>query len=116
MVGSSKPLARCVSSHSSPKICETSDKSCIVCYHPTNPFAYQNTRPIPRPDPSSPKEAVEGVLKVKFQSERWAKEKEGPTPEELGKMFYTTKHRWYPIGIRRRMVKRPKPARERPYL
>ncbi|PIK42448.1 putative 39S ribosomal protein L42, mitochondrial [Apostichopus japonicus] len=89
--------SRTLSSHSSPKVCETSDKQSIVCYHPTNPFAYENTKPIPRPDPSKPKDAVDGVLRVKFLSEKWKKEREGPSPEELGKMFYTTKHRWYPI-------------------
>ncbi|XP_071815470.1 large ribosomal subunit protein mL42-like [Apostichopus japonicus] len=108
--------SRTLSSHSSPKVCETSDKQSIVCYHPTNPFAYENTKPIPRPDPSKPKDAVDGVLRVKFLSEKWKKEREGPSPEELGKMFYTTKHRWYPIGIRRRMSHRLWPKSDRPYL
>lgn len=108
--------SRCFTAHSFPKVCETSDKQCIVCYHPTNPFAYENTKPIPRADPSKPKESVDGVLKVKFLSEKWRKEQEGPSPEELGKMFYTTKHRWYPIGIRRRMARRLWPKRDRPYL
>ncbi|XP_022098877.1 39S ribosomal protein L42, mitochondrial-like isoform X2 [Acanthaster planci] len=95
---------------------ETADGNTIVCYHPTEPFPYENTKPMPRPDPSKPEEAVDSILKMKFGHESFEKERRGPNVHELAKMFYTTKHRWYPLGIRRRNKVARNPPRDRPYL
>lgn len=55
-------------------------------------------QPIPQLDPVDFKEEThDQVLKSKLEVED-LKNKQGPTIEELSKMFYTTKHRWYPVG------------------
>lgn len=55
-------------------------------------------QPIPRPDPVNNKEEnLDQVLKSRLD-EKELKNDRGPTIEELSKMFYTTKHRWYPVG------------------
>ncbi|XP_071486178.1 large ribosomal subunit protein mL42-like [Diadema antillarum] len=97
-----------------PAMVESADGEMIVCYHPTEDFPYEHTRPIPRPDPSMPESSAEGMLKVKFKSKSWDRERQGPSIEELSEMFYTTKHRWYPLGIRRRSLAKPNPPRDRP--
>ncbi|XP_061523983.1 39S ribosomal protein L42, mitochondrial [Phycodurus eques] len=76
----------------------TSDGKTVVCYHPTVDIPYELTQPIERPDPlSSPPETHEQVLKAHLSKEV-LRDKPGPTIEELSKMFFTTKHRWYPVG------------------
>lgn len=56
-------------------------------------------QPIPRPDPiANAPETHDQVLKERLAKES-LKDKQGPTIEELSKMFYTTKHRWYPVGL-----------------
>ncbi|XP_070784969.1 large ribosomal subunit protein mL42 [Enoplosus armatus] len=89
----------------------TSDGKTIVCYHPTVDIPYEFTQPIERPDPlTNPVETHDQVLKAHLSKEV-LKDKEGPTIEELSKMFFTTKHRWYPVGqyhMRRRKKDPPK--------
>uniref|UniRef100_UPI0037E95E5C large ribosomal subunit protein mL42 n=1 Tax=Semicossyphus pulcher TaxID=241346 RepID=UPI0037E95E5C len=88
----------------------TSDGKTVVCYHPAVDIPYELTQPIERPDPlTNPAETHDQVLKAHLSKEI-LKEK-GPTIEELSKMFYTTKHRWYPVGqyhMRRRKKDPPK--------
>ncbi|KAM5172322.1 large ribosomal subunit protein mL42 [Mantella aurantiaca] len=83
----------------------TSDGKTIVCYHPTVDIPYEHTKPLPRRDPiENNEESHDLVLKGRLID---TSPKRGPTIEELSKMFYTTKHRWYPVGQyhRRRMKK-----------
>ncbi|OXB76908.1 UNVERIFIED_CONTAM: hypothetical protein H355_002379 [Colinus virginianus] len=55
-------------------------------------------QPVPRPDPVNNKEeTLDQVLKSRL-SEEELKNHKGLTFEKLSKMFYTTKHRWYPVG------------------
>ncbi|KAL8221685.1 UNVERIFIED_CONTAM: 39S ribosomal protein L42, mitochondrial [Gekko kuhli] len=76
----------------------TSDGKTVVCYHPSVDIPYEHTRPIPQLDPVDFKEEThDQVLKSKLDMKD-LKNKQGPTIEELSKMFYTTKHRWYPVG------------------
>ncbi|XP_056281089.1 39S ribosomal protein L42, mitochondrial [Pseudoliparis swirei] len=76
----------------------TSDGSTIVCYHPTVDVPYELTQPIERPDPlTNSVETHDQILKAHLSKEV-LKDKKGPTIEELSKMFFTTKHRWYPVG------------------
>ncbi|XP_054609215.1 39S ribosomal protein L42, mitochondrial [Dunckerocampus dactyliophorus] len=76
----------------------TSDGSTVVCYHPSVDIPYELTHPVERPDPvSSMPENHDQVLKAHLSKEV-LRDKQGPTIEELSKMFYTTKHRWYPVG------------------
>ncbi|XP_020494462.2 39S ribosomal protein L42, mitochondrial [Labrus bergylta] len=89
----------------------TSDGKTIVCYHPPVDIPYELTQPIQRPDPlTNPAETHDQVLMASLSMEI-LKDKKGPTIEELSKMFFTTKHRWYPVGqyhMRRRKKDPPK--------
>ncbi|XP_062339463.1 39S ribosomal protein L42, mitochondrial [Osmerus eperlanus] len=89
----------------------TSDGQTIVCYHPSMDVPYELTQPIPRPDPLiNLAENHDQVLKAHLSREV-LQNKKAPTIEELSKMFFTTKHRWYPVGqyhIRRRKEDPPK--------
>lgn len=52
------------------------------------------------PVPESPLVSAEThdlVLKSHLSKEI-LKDRKAPAIEELAKMFYTTKHRWYPVG------------------
>ncbi|XP_043086658.1 LOW QUALITY PROTEIN: 39S ribosomal protein L42, mitochondrial, partial [Puntigrus tetrazona] len=80
------------------EIAVTSDGNTIVCYHPTEDVPYELTQPIVRPDAiSDHAETHEQVLKARL-GKGVLNNKQAPTIEELSKMFYTTKHRWYPVG------------------
>ncbi|XP_037615820.1 39S ribosomal protein L42, mitochondrial [Sebastes umbrosus] len=89
----------------------TTDGKTIVCYHPAVDVPYELTQPIERPDPlTRPVETHDQILKAHLSKEV-LKDKKGPTIEELSKMFFTTKHRWYPVGqyhMRRRKKDPPK--------
>ncbi|OCT87536.1 39S ribosomal protein L42, mitochondrial [Xenopus laevis] len=86
----------------------TSDGKTIVCYHPSVEVPYEHTKPLPQKDPlTSHTETHELVLKARLND---VKAKPEPTIEELSKMFYTTKHRWYPVGqYHRRRMKQEHP-------
>ncbi|XP_055045947.2 large ribosomal subunit protein mL42 [Misgurnus anguillicaudatus] len=89
----------------------TSDGKTIVCFHPSVDVPYEHTQPITRPHVlSNEAETHEQVLKARLSKEV-LRDKKAPTIEELSKMFYTTKHRWYPVGqyhMRRRNLNPPK--------
>ncbi|NP_001314748.1 large ribosomal subunit protein mL42 [Danio rerio] len=93
------------------EIAVTSDGNTIVCFHPADDVPYELTQPIVRPDAiSGHAETHEQVLKDRLGKAVLA-DKKAPTIEELSKMFYTTKHRWYPVGQfhnRRRKLNPPK--------
>ncbi|XP_064446859.1 large ribosomal subunit protein mL42 isoform X4 [Mirounga angustirostris] len=76
----------------------TSDGRTIVCYHPSVDIPYEHTKPIPRPDPvHNNEETHDQVLKTRLE-EKNEQFEQGPMIEQLSKMFFTTKHRWYPRG------------------
>ncbi|XP_057172254.1 39S ribosomal protein L42, mitochondrial isoform X1 [Ursus arctos] len=76
----------------------TSDGRTIVCYHPSVDIPYEHTKPIPRPDPvHNNEETHDQVLKTRLEEKNEHLE-QGPMIEQLSKMFFTTKHRWYPRG------------------
>ncbi|XP_034982522.1 large ribosomal subunit protein mL42 [Zootoca vivipara] len=89
----------------------TSDGKTIVCYHPSVDIPYEHTRPIPQLDPLDYKEEThDQMLKSRLDVKDF-KNQQGPMIEELSKMFYTTKHRWYPVGqyhTRRKKTNTPK--------
>ncbi|KAM9846166.1 large ribosomal subunit protein mL42 [Aulostomus maculatus] len=87
----------------------TSNGKTIVCYHPAKDIPYELTQPIERPDPLiNGAETHDQVLKAHLSKEVQSN-KTGPTIEELSKMFFTTKHQWYPKGQyhMRRIKKNP---------
>nr|XP_054595648.1 39S ribosomal protein L42, mitochondrial [Nothobranchius furzeri] len=96
-------------SNSKVQIGVTSDGKTIVCHHPAADVPYELTQPIERPDPlTNQAETHDQVLKAHLSKEV-LQNKTGPTIEELSKMFFTTKHRFYPFGQyhRRRIKKNP---------
>ncbi|XP_028255316.1 large ribosomal subunit protein mL42 [Parambassis ranga] len=88
----------------------TSDGKTIVCYHPAVDVPYELTQPIERSDPlTNTVETHDQILKAHLSKEV-LKDKEGPSIEELSKMFFTTKHRFYPKGqYHMRRIKRNPP-------
>nr|XP_004652460.1 39S ribosomal protein L42, mitochondrial-like [Jaculus jaculus] len=89
----------------------TSDGRTIVCYHPSVDIPYEHTKPIPRPDPvHNHEETHDQVLKTKLEVKSEPLE-QGPMIEQLSKVFFTTKHHWYPWGqyhTRRKKLNPPK--------
>uniref|UniRef100_A0A669E2B6 Large ribosomal subunit protein mL42 n=1 Tax=Oreochromis niloticus TaxID=8128 RepID=A0A669E2B6_ORENI len=69
----------------------------------------ESLQPIERPDPMANQvETHDQVLKAHLSKE--VLKDNGPTIEELSKMFFTTKHRFYPIGqYRRRRINKDPP-------
>uniref|UniRef100_A0A8C1GWS8 Large ribosomal subunit protein mL42 n=1 Tax=Cyprinus carpio TaxID=7962 RepID=A0A8C1GWS8_CYPCA len=95
------------------EVAVTSDGNTIVCYHPTGDVPYELTQPIVRPDAvSDHAETHEQVLKARLGIEVLNK-KQAPTVEELSKMFYTTKHRWFPVGQYHSRRRNPNPPKDR---
>ncbi|KAG7320106.1 hypothetical protein KOW79_015959 [Hemibagrus wyckioides] len=89
----------------------TRDGDTIVCFHPAPDFPYDLTQPIPRPETTlDSTETHDLVLKSQLNKDI-VDNRKSPGVEELAKMFYTTKHRWYPVGqyhTRRRNRNPPK--------
>ncbi|XP_060758721.1 39S ribosomal protein L42, mitochondrial isoform X3 [Neoarius graeffei] len=76
----------------------TCDGETIVCFHHAPDIPHELTKPIPNPDTTlDSAETHDLVLKSRLNKDV-LKGKKTPTAEELAKMFYTTKHRWYPVG------------------
>lgn len=105
-------VARCKSSNTAERIVVTDDGSVVVCWHPEKPFPYEFSKPIP--------EIVSqenSVLKIQNMSEVYSifkPNKEEFVREELMKITYTTKHRWFPRS--RDKYKKPLPLPDREYL
>ncbi|KAM8884387.1 large ribosomal subunit protein mL42 isoform 1-T1 [Synchiropus picturatus] len=121
--GSTSSLHRClapqrfksdVTSHHDPhsqvEVAVTSDMKTVVCYHPTVDVPYDLTQAIEHPDPvSSPPESHDQVLKAHLDHRQPA----GPSIEQLSRMFFTTKHRWYPVGQYHSRRRKKSPPQDR---
>uniref|UniRef100_H3DMA4 Large ribosomal subunit protein mL42 n=2 Tax=Tetraodon nigroviridis TaxID=99883 RepID=H3DMA4_TETNG len=84
--------------HCNVEIGVTSDGRTVVCHHPAVDVPYELTQPLERPDPlRNQAESHDQVLRAHLSQEVPGSNK-GPSIEELSKMFFTTKHRWYPVG------------------
>nr|KAF6496507.1 mitochondrial ribosomal protein L42 [Rousettus aegyptiacus] len=91
----------------------TSDGRTIVCYHPSVDIPYEHTKPIPRPDPvHNHEETQDQVLKTRLE-EKDEPFEQGSMIEQLSKIFFTTKHRWYPRGQYHRRRKKLNPPKDR---
>uniref|UniRef100_A0A8C9JJW5 Large ribosomal subunit protein mL42 n=1 Tax=Panthera tigris altaica TaxID=74533 RepID=A0A8C9JJW5_PANTA len=89
----------------------TSDGRTTVC--PSVDVPYEQTKPIPRPDPvHNNEETHDQVLKTRLEEKNEPFE-QGPMIEQLSKMFFTTKHRWYPRGQYRRRHRKLDPPKDR---
>ncbi|KAL7827749.1 hypothetical protein AOLI_G00309010 [Acnodon oligacanthus] len=91
----------------------THDGKTIVCFHRAAGIPFELTKTISRPDTiSDATETHDLVLKSKLTGEN-LKDKQNSTIEELSKMFYTTKHRWYPVGQYHRRRRNRNPPKDR---
>ncbi|XP_068951271.1 large ribosomal subunit protein mL42 [Petaurus breviceps papuanus] len=91
----------------------SSDGRTIICYHPSVDMPYEHTKPIVRPDPvDNQEETYEHMLKSRLKTDGNTTQ-QGPMMEELNKLFFTTKHRWYPYGQYHLRRRNPNPPKER---
>lgn len=86
------------------------DGSYFICWHPEKPYPYQCTKPLPEE-----KEAEKYVLKNMGTANSLYEKKKHPNTlaEELAKLTFTTKHRWFPRSRDRYAKKTPS---DREYL
>ncbi|XP_021030688.1 39S ribosomal protein L42, mitochondrial [Mus caroli] len=92
----------------------TADGRTIVCYHPSVDIPYEHTKPIPQPDLlHNNEETHEQILKAKLEVRKRKQLEQGPMIEQLSKVFYTTKHRWYPHGQYHNRRKKLNPPKDR---
>uniref|UniRef100_H0Y1B2 Large ribosomal subunit protein mL42 n=1 Tax=Otolemur garnettii TaxID=30611 RepID=H0Y1B2_OTOGA len=76
----------------------TSDGRTIVCYLPSEDVPYERTKSIPWPEPvGNNEETHDQVLKTRL-AEKSEQLEQGLMIGQLSKMFFTTKHGWYPRG------------------
>ncbi|EZA55880.1 hypothetical protein DMN91_010857 [Ooceraea biroi] len=85
------------------------DDTMVVCWHPEQPFPYECSLPLPE------EKSDANVLRIgnKEVGEVFWRKKPFEVVEELARVTYTTKHRWYP---RSRDKKARKTVPDRPYL
>ncbi|KAI0211335.1 hypothetical protein LSAT2_003858 [Lamellibrachia satsuma] len=78
----------------SPTVVLSADQTTVICWHPEPQFPYIHTKPLPRRRDEL--EEGESVLKVQYLADTTpvSKTVDGPTDQELMKMFSTTKHEW----------------------
>lgn len=90
----------------------TDDKSTFVAWHPNVPFPYEFSKPIPkRVEPSSSAVIEESAMRVAQKAFKTAHPE--VARQELQRLTFTTKHKWYP---RARDRKAKKTEMDRPYL
>ncbi|KZC09344.1 PREDICTED: 39S ribosomal protein L42, mitochondrial [Dufourea novaeangliae] len=90
------------------------NKEMIVCWHPEQEFPYEHSLPLPEEKEISSK-SVLCIGKKEIADVFYRNKKRQAVIDELAKMTYTTKHRWYPKKSRfrkREIFIEP----ERPYL
>ncbi|KAM8980008.1 large ribosomal subunit protein mL42 isoform 1-T2 [Sarcophilus harrisii] len=91
----------------------SADGRTIVCYHPSVDVPYEHTKPIIRPDPvDNQVETYDQLLKARLKADGKTTQ-QGPMIEELNKLFFTTKHHWYPRGQYHQRRRNPNPPKER---
>lgn len=86
------------------------DDKLTLCWHPEKPFPYECSRPIPPKvsPPETPLKIGEKEIEVLYR-----KKDKLQIVEELAKLTYTCKHRWF---IRPRDKKAKKTPKDRPWL
>lgn len=86
------------------------DDNMVACWHPEKPFPYECSLPLPEN-----KHEDNSVLRVgeKDVADIFKKKKELFVIDELRKITYTTKHRWFPKS-RSKKIRPIEP--DRPYL
>ncbi|XP_077540256.1 mitochondrial ribosomal protein L42 [Haemaphysalis longicornis] len=94
-------------SRSQQRIVLTDDGSTIVCWHPEEEFPYEHTKPLPNIRPRL--DEANSALKLQYRLENIEKHYRNDRLEieDLVKMTYTTKHRWYPNNKKKYELPRP---------
>ncbi|XP_017878270.1 39S ribosomal protein L42, mitochondrial [Ceratina calcarata] len=87
------------------------NREMIICWHPEKKFPYECSLPIPE-EKEIPSNSVLCIGEKEI-ADVFKHKRPEVVVEELTKLTYTTKHRWYPKNYRRRYRK---PEIERPYL
>lgn len=98
-----------ISTGLSETIIVVADNGSFVCWHPEKTFPYEFSRPLPTVNEES-----KSVLKVQSKAEVmkiFKKKSDNVVIEELAKITYTTKHRWYPRS-RDKYAKKSVPDRD----
>lgn len=94
------------------KIALTDDQKTFVAWHPTKEFPYEFTRPIPVCEERD-RSAVIKESAMKTASDALQRKHPEIARQELQKITFTTKHRWFPRARDKRAKKTPM---DRPYL
>lgn len=84
----------------------------VVCWHPEQPFPYECSLPLPEEKTDT---AVLRIGEKEIKDIFW-KKKPFEVVEELAKVTYTTKHKWYPTTGTRKDKTMRKILPDRPYL
>uniref|UniRef100_A0A8C6HCM4 Large ribosomal subunit protein mL42 n=1 Tax=Mus spicilegus TaxID=10103 RepID=A0A8C6HCM4_MUSSI len=91
----------------------TADSRTIVCYHPSVDIPYEHqTHPSTRYQHNN-EETHEQILKAKLEVRKRKQLEQGPMIEQLSKVFYITKHRWYLHGQYHNHQKKLNPPKDR---
>ncbi|XP_057602734.1 39S ribosomal protein L42, mitochondrial-like [Hippopotamus amphibius kiboko] len=91
----------------------TSDGRTTGWYHPSVDVPYEHTKAIPWPDPMQNNEETHDLVLKTGLEEKGEHLEQGPMIEQLSKMFFTTKHRWYPHGQYHRHHRKLNPPKDR---
>lgn len=93
-------------------VTSTDDKTTFVAWHPDTKFPYELSRPLPKQE-KIPSSAVieESAMRVAQKAFKTAHPE--VARQELQRLTFTTKHRWYPRA-RDRRAKKTEP--DRPFL
>lgn len=91
----------------------TDDGSTIVCWHPEQPFPYEHSKPIVRPDPELKESDSALKVQVRLDHKHRYRQLNKPPFEELQEITYTTKHQWYPNSKDKYAKKLTRPRNDR---
>lgn len=94
------------------KIALTNDGKTFVAWHPKPEFPYELSRPIPIVEQRD-KSAVIKESAINTAMEAFSKKHPEIARQEMSKITFTTKHKWFP---RARDKKAKKTPMDRPYL
>jgi len=82
----------------------------VVCWHPEQEFPYECSKPLPVLD--SKLQEGDSVLKIQYRLDHLNRNyPKGPDLQQLMKLTYTNKHRWYPNNNKR--YRKPNPPVDR---
>ncbi|XP_043791873.1 39S ribosomal protein L42, mitochondrial [Apis laboriosa] len=83
----------------------------IICWHPEREFPYKYSLPLPQEKETLSNSVL--CIGEKEIADVFKHKRKEVVIEELRKMTYTTKHRWYP---KKRLLRFKKVEPDRPYL